>query len=334
MGKLKCFLTALCLLWAASCAGGDYAHEDVSGQIKDIMADDTDNLDFSAEAYSETDVSAADEAKALKAINAAADKKDKIETIPVMVATESEAKIAGGNTSGKVTTVEIIKREPAERTVSAAPVSTKSESRVESIDLLVSNKPAPEEISSKPRMPTFEEAVKEAERRNPDIVLARDNEYFAKNRKAWQGAKLNIKDIEAAGFKPMLEATEIKEEKEPSVTFLATIIYHGDGAYDVTAEDRKALSEVARFWKDKGGEVRVIGHASHRTRNMNIIDHKTTNLKVSTDRAIKVSAELARLGVPSGKISVGAVADNETVSPENMPVNEAQNRRTEVYIAY
>jgi flagellar motor protein MotB len=304
--KVLNWMFALVCLGVVACSSGDYEYQNVSGEIEEIQNDDTDNIDFEKKEYKEETAVKAD--KKVETAKASAKPADALETKAVVAEEKKEAK------------VEVL-------------VAPKSEAKVETEDKVETVKSVDVGHASRAGLPSFEDAVKSAERRHPEIILARDNEYFAKNRKAWQGAKLKIKEIEVAGFAPITEAEDVPEA-EPTVTFLATIIYHDNGQFNISDEDRKALREVVRFWKEKGGNVKVIGHASARTRDMNEINHKTANLRVSTERALKVSEELARLGVANKKISVGAVADNELMGPENMPSNEAQNRRTEIYIAY
>jgi hypothetical protein len=41
-----------------------------------------------------------------------------------------------------------------------------------------------------------------------------------------------------------------------------------------------------------------------------------------------------RLGVPPGKLNIGAKSDQERVFYEFMPAGETENQRTEIYIEY
>ena len=80
--------------------------------------------------------------------------------------------------------------------------------------------------------------------------------------------------------------------------------------------------------------MRVIGHASQRTRDMDSAEHRWVNFQLSLDRATAVSMELTRLGVPAEAMMVIARADNEPLTYEYMPEGEAENRRADVYIEY
>ena len=112
---------------------------------------------------------------------------------------------------------------------------------------------------------------------------------------------------------------------------VATILF-GDGSSKLKARDKRILSSVYRVYQKNGGSLRVVGHASSRTRNLNPIRHKMANLNVSMARADQVVLELRRLGVRKENIIVAAVSDSTPVYYEFMPSSEAGNRRAEVYL--
>lgn len=117
-----------------------------------------------------------------------------------------------------------------------------------------------------------------------------------------------------------------------SATRIATILFkNGSAALD--ARDREILNAVARLQKQNNGTLRVIGHASQRTRNMDQARHHATNLKVSVTRAEQVASALKGMGVAESNILVAAVGDNEPIYAEVMPSGEAGNRRTEIFLS-
>ncbi|MCH7958285.1 MAG: OmpA family protein, partial [Proteobacteria bacterium] len=77
--------------------------------------------------------------------------------------------------------------------------------------------------------------------------------------------------------------------------------------------------------------MRVIGHASRRTRNLDAATHRMVNYRISAARADSVARELIRRGVRADEISVDARADSEPIYYEIMPSGEAGNRRAEIY---
>jgi len=114
-------------------------------------------------------------------------------------------------------------------------------------------------------------------------------------------------------------------------TRVATILFL-NGSAGLNVRDRQILANVRRLHKERGGKLRVIGHASSRTRNTNAVRHKMINFKVSVERADAVARELMRLGVKRNDISVDAVSDSHPIYQEIMPSGEAGNRRAEIYL--
>lgn len=114
---------------------------------------------------------------------------------------------------------------------------------------------------------------------------------------------------------------------------VATIVF-GNGSAHVKSRARKVLRQVVSQQRKVGGTIRVVGHASSRTRALDIVRHKMVNFKVSVARADAVAKELMRLGVKANSLYVGAVSDSQPKYMEYMPTGEAGNRRTEIYIDF
>ena len=119
-----------------------------------------------------------------------------------------------------------------------------------------------------------------------------------------------------------------------AILFQAATIPFEIGSSSLSSADRSALKSVVKLHKKFGGVVRVIGHSSRRTRDMDASRHQMVNFQLSLDRATAVSVELARLGVPSQAVMVMSRSDNEPLTYEYMPRGEAENRRADVYIEY
>ncbi len=116
----------------------------------------------------------------------------------------------------------------------------------------------------------------------------------------------------------------------PGAIKVATIQF-SNGSAEVDARNRRILDDVFRLHRQRGGKMRIIGHASHRTRNLDAATHKTVNYRISAARADSVARELIRRGAGADKISVDAKAASEPIYYEFMPSGEAGNRRTEIY---
>ena len=119
-----------------------------------------------------------------------------------------------------------------------------------------------------------------------------------------------------------------------AVSFQVASIPFSSGSSALNSTGRAALKQVVKLHREFGGHVRVIGHASQRTRDMDLNSHSLVNFQVSLDRATAVSMELTRLGVPALAVLVDARSDNEPLSYEYMPAGEAENRRADVFIEF
>ena len=128
--------------------------------------------------------------------------------------------------------------------------------------------------------------------------------------------------VENAGALPLPSAS----------TRVATILFN-NGSAGLDENDRRILADVAKLQRQNNGVVRVIGHASQRTKNMDPAVHKRANFQVSVDRANQVATELKKMGISSDMILTAAVGDNHPLYLEVMPSGEAGNRRTEIYLS-
>ncbi len=92
------------------------------------------------------------------------------------------------------------------------------------------------------------------------------------------------------------------------------------------------IADIAAMQRQTGATVRVVGHASSRTRQLPVGRHKMVNLRMSQDRSSSVVKALISRGVNPQNISVESVSDSMPVTRESMPSEEAKNRRTEIFL--
>lgn len=114
---------------------------------------------------------------------------------------------------------------------------------------------------------------------------------------------------------------------------VATILFK-NGSARLGARDRRIIRQVVAQHKQVGGTIRVVGHASHRTKLTDMVSHKIANLRISTTRAEVVAKELVRLGARPSNLYIGAASDSEPRYLEHMPSGEAGNRRADIYIDF
>ena len=112
---------------------------------------------------------------------------------------------------------------------------------------------------------------------------------------------------------------------------LATIQFN-NGSANLSDRDRQILSQVAQIAAARGGTLRVVGHASHRTQDMDPSRHSDVNARISAARASSVAQAIVAMGVAPQRLYVGGASASEPRYLEVMPSGEAGNRRAEIYI--
>lgn len=120
----------------------------------------------------------------------------------------------------------------------------------------------------------------------------------------------------------------------PSVSYRMDTFYFANGSAELAPADRAKIRNIVKEAKAKNAEVTVMGFASSRTRNTDIVSHKLANFNISLQRAQNVAKALQRAGLGSQNIKIEALSDTAPVYLEVMPEGEKMNRRAEVYISY
>ena len=110
------------------------------------------------------------------------------------------------------------------------------------------------------------------------------------------------------------------------------VINFNHGSYKLSMSDRRLLLKIALEARDSEAFVRVVGHASMRTRDMNELKHTLANFNISVKRAEAVAAFLIANGVKAEKLIVDAVGDSQPLNHESMPAEERANRRAEIFL--
>jgi outer membrane protein OmpA-like peptidoglycan-associated protein len=115
---------------------------------------------------------------------------------------------------------------------------------------------------------------------------------------------------------------------------LVAVIYFGHGSARLDANDRGVLRDIVALHRQRGGAIRVVGHASAHTGVVDQIRHRMANFEMSLKRANAVAAGLVALGVAEEEVRAEARGDAQPVFHEFMPTGEAGNRRTEIFLEY
>lgn len=113
----------------------------------------------------------------------------------------------------------------------------------------------------------------------------------------------------------------------------ATVLFDNNSSR-LSGDDLRLLENIVNMKKGRAGVLRVVGHASSRTKDLDPVRHRLINFRLSLARANAVAAALVKMGIPAKDVAVEARADNEPVYHEVMPAGEAANRRAEIYLDY
>lgn len=149
---------------------------------------------------------------------------------------------------------------------------------------------------------------------------------YADNR----GKTITVFDVK--GFKPLSEINSVSSRQGVSM-LIASVQYLNGSAY-ISDEDAYKIKEAADAAISNNGYLRVVGHSSARTKNLDLNTHDKVNFELSQKRAKIVANALVKAGIDKDKIFVGAVSDAAPIYQEYMPLGEAKNRRTEIFLEY
>ena len=89
-----------------------------------------------------------------------------------------------------------------------------------------------------------------------------------------------------------------------------------------------------KFASKKNAKVKIVGHASTRTKDMDPIKHKLANFNISDKRSQAVAKIFIDNKFPIKDLITEAVSDSKPLFYESMPAGTHGNQRTEIYIIY
>ena len=92
---------------------------------------------------------------------------------------------------------------------------------------------------------------------------------------------------------------------------------------------------IANIAKDRDAKIKIVGHASIRTKDMPLAKHKLVNFNISDKRAQSVAdIFIKKHNFPSNNLITEAVSDTKPLFKENMPAGTKANQRTEIFLIY
>ncbi len=113
---------------------------------------------------------------------------------------------------------------------------------------------------------------------------------------------------------------------------LIGVIFFLDGSSTLDAKDRGILRDIVLLQRQRGGLLRVVGHASRRLKSSDPVAQRLAKFELSLNRAKAVALAMVDLGAGRDQLEVLALSDSEPVYDESRPSGEAGNRRVEIFL--
>ena len=132
-----------------------------------------------------------------------------------------------------------------------------------------------------------------------------------------------------------IEKSNKKELKlKNKIQFKIATINFRSGSSTINPKGHKKIKKVLKLALAKNAKIKIVGHASTRTKDMDIISHKLLNFKISDERAHSVAAVFIKNNFPLERLITEAVSDSKPLFHEVMPAGTYANQRTEIYLIY
>lgn len=132
-----------------------------------------------------------------------------------------------------------------------------------------------------------------------------------------------------------LESKIIKKLKlKNKIQFKIATINFNSGSSSINKKGYNKIKKVLKLANDKNAIVKIVGHASTRTKDMDILKHKMVNFVISDKRAQAVASVFVKNKFPLNKLITEAVSDSKPLFHEVMPAGTSANQRTEIYLIY
>jgi outer membrane protein OmpA-like peptidoglycan-associated protein len=113
---------------------------------------------------------------------------------------------------------------------------------------------------------------------------------------------------------------------------LVAVIYFGHDSSQLDGKDRAVLRDVASLHRQRGGTIRVVGHASDHKVATDPIGHDLTDDEMSLRRATSVADGLIAMGAARDRVRAEARGGKQPVDNAFTTTGEAGNRRAEIFL--
>lgn len=115
---------------------------------------------------------------------------------------------------------------------------------------------------------------------------------------------------------------------------LVAVVYFDHDSEQLANDDRAMLEKVVALYKERGGRLRLVGHASSRAGTEDEVAQRMVNLDLSLKRANAVAATLVDFGAEKDALSIEAKADSEAGEGDLALGGESADRRVEIFLEH
>ena len=126
-----------------------------------------------------------------------------------------------------------------------------------------------------------------------------------------------------------------KLDLDEQIQYRVATINFSSGSSSVNVTGLKKIKKIAKIAKERNAKIKIIGHASERTKDMPIAKHKLVNFIISDKRANSVAEIfIKKYNFPTDKLITQGVSDSKPLFKEIMPAGTTANQRTEIFLIY
>ena len=138
---------------------------------------------------------------------------------------------------------------------------------------------------------------------------------------------------EVLSFDKTFESSKLDLNEQ--IQYRVATINFSSGSSSVNNAGLKKIKKIAKIAKERNAKIKVIGHASERTKDMPIAKHKLVNFIISDKRANSVAEIfIKKYNFPTDKLITQGVSDSKPLFKEIMPAGTTANQRTEIFLIY
>ena len=194
------------------------------------------------------------------------------------------------------------------------------------------------EVSEEPTLELSEEKLDATPTKEYDSVLLDQSVEEESTKEADEPPVPEVVDNENIEVEDTLQSFESPLPKltiNEKIQFKVATINFYSGSSQVDGSGLKKIKKIAKMAKERKAKIKIVGHASKRTRDMPLAKHKLVNFNISDRRAQSVAdIFIKKHNFPSNNLITEAVSDTKPLFKENMPAGTKANQRTEIFIIY